>query len=116
MLFGKLKKAIRKFLMLDEPTIEEIDFALHKTLIEASQTEKSYTVKPNASARSLCGSYVYEEPANNQNYNYPHSCHIIIPSKPGSQAIRKVSPKHFKPRTAHEKRLLKPKAKLEEEN
>jgi hypothetical protein len=100
MLFGKLKKAIRKFLMLDEPTIE------------ASQTEKSYTVKPNASARSLCGAYVQP--------NYPPTCHMIrYPeriNRPGTQAIHKVSPKHFKPRTAHEKRLLKPKAKLEEEH
>jgi hypothetical protein len=99
MLFGKLAKAIKKLFGLKEKP---------QTI--------TYTLRPNASARSLCGSYVYEEPANSQNYNYPPSCHIIIPSKPGSQAIRKVSPKHFKPRTAHEKRLLKPKAKLEDEN
>ena len=52
--------------------------------------------------------------------HYPPSCHMIrFPeriSKPGSQAIHKVSPKNFKPRTAHEKRLLKPKATLEEDN
>ena len=51
--------------------------------------------------------------------NYPPTCHMIrYPEKirkPGSQAIHKVSPKHFKPRTRHEKRLLNPKAKLEEE-
>ena len=99
MLFGKLKKAIRKFFMLDEPSIEAIDFALHKTLIEASrlQTEK---VEPGY-------------PPN------PPTCHMIrYPEKirkPGSQAIHKVSPKHFKPRPAHEKKLLNPKAKLEEE-
>jgi len=36
-------------------------------------------------------------------------------AKAGAQATRKVSSKHFKPRTAHEKRLLKPKAKLDDE-
>jgi len=50
----------------------------------------------------------------------PPSCHVIrYPeriSKPGSQAIHKVSPKNFKPRSAHEKKILNPKAKLEEQN
>jgi len=44
--------------------------------------------------------------------NYPPTCHLI--RKPGSQAIHKISSKHFKPRTAHEKRLYKPNAKLED--
>jgi len=56
----------------------------------------------------------------------PPTCHAgqhlfscpssVIVRVSGSQARKNVSPKHFKPRTAHEKRLLKPKAKLEEEN
>ena len=53
------------------------------------------------------------------NVGYPPTCHMIrYPErirKPGSQAIHKVSPKHFKPRPAHERKLLNPKAKLEEE-
>jgi hypothetical protein len=49
--------------------------------------------------------------------SYPPTCHVIrFPEKIGSQAVRKASSKHFKPRTAHEKRLYNPNAKLEEED
>jgi len=89
MLFGKLKKAIQKLFRIKK-----------KSLI---QIEITHNHQPD---------YVIP--------NYPPTCHMIrYPermNRPGTQAIHKVSPKQFKPRTAHEKRLLNPKAKLEEKN
>ena len=98
-MFERAKKFLRKLFGLKESKIKVVMMKQKPTLS---------TQKP------IYGVDYLLEP------NYPPSCHMIrFPervTKPGSQAIHKISPKNFKPRPAHERKLLNPKAKLEEEN
>jgi hypothetical protein len=89
MLFGKLKKAIRKLFGLEKPK-----------------------VKYYAEVKGWPDKWEYHPPPCAHPPPCKESITLLLPRKPPPKA----SPKHFKPRTAHEKRLLNPKAKLEEEN
>jgi hypothetical protein len=107
MLFGKLKKAIRKL------------FGLELTTTEISDVEESLKEIQQGQAKKFTNTNELLEELKTVEPSLPPSCHVIrYPErirKPGSQAIHKVSPKNFKPRPAHERKLLNPKAKLEEE-
>jgi hypothetical protein len=87
MLFGKLKKALRKL------------FGLEKAEVKYYAEVKGW---PDKWEHHAPKEEVIEP-------SLPPSCHVIrYPErirKPGSQAIHKVSPKNFKPRTAHERKL-----------
>jgi hypothetical protein len=105
MLFERAKKLFRKL------------FGLELTATEISDVKESLKEIEQGQAKKFTNADEFLEELKTVEPNLPPSCHAIrYPERIRSQAIHKVSPKNFKPRTSHEKRLWNPKAKLEEDD
>ena len=103
-MFERVKKLVRKLFGLEEAEV--------KVMAEVKGWPDKWEHTPSKEVHD--GSTTLPN-GTRVNVGYPGRYPERV-TKPGSQAIHKVSPKNFKPRPAHEKKLLNPKAKLEEDN